>query len=481
MNEIVAALFLIGGAVVAATLCVLALASGMHWGRDRECGLVPYLFYPTVAFLTFGVMMSGRDLALDPNAAIVTSNNVPLLGWISKAVSLALLGVSGERILHRLLQLEPRSPVPVGIGIALAFFYLTNVVSGALLGRHPSFSTEYLYTVVAAWAALLITQQEGDTAVRSMRNVLFIFLMISAGWVLWRPDMVLSHDYRASISGLGARYAGLTNGPNSLGPVVIVFLLCLWVCPYRRYWINVAGWIGGGVSLLFSQSKTSWMALVVCIACMAYYRQKRRIAGQPGSCTPRASSAILLLMMPLVSLAFAMTFLLGGWNERIDAFFRGQIGSDLLTFVGRSQIWDIAMQEWRNNPVFGYGLTIWSPDYRARIGLPDATDAHNQFFQSLSSTGLIGVTGLAVYVGVLFWFSVRTAAASAGLSIALFFLMMIRSVSEVALTMTGYGFDQLTHLLLLMTIASHFSQLTTVATTRTIPRTPSSYVSEIRP
>ena len=55
-------------------------------------------------------------------------------------------------------------------------------------------------------------------------------------------------------------------------------------------------------------------------------------------------------------------------------------------------------------------------------------------------------------------FVVRTTKASQGLTLALFVLLLIHSISEVPLSMTsGYGPVQLTHLLLLMVVASKFT------------------------
>jgi O-antigen ligase len=163
----------------------------------------------------------------------------------------------------------------------------------------------------------------------------------------------------------------------------------------------------------------------------------------------------LILAMFMISL-IGVAFMFGGALEKLVAFFETPVGTDLTTLMGRYRIWEIAVQEWRNNPFFGYGLTMWNEEYRIRVGMTDfAYTAHNQFFQSLAVAGIIGVTGLAIYALTLLWFVLKTTKASQGLTLALFVLLSVQSVTEVPLSMTsGFGLAQQVHLLLLMVLAS---------------------------
>ena len=144
----------------------------------------------------------------------------------------------------------------------------------------------------------------------------------------------------------------------------------------------------------------------------------------------------------------------GGLLDRVETYLDTREGTALMTLVGRTEIWNVALEEWRNHPAFGYGLTIWDLDYRAQIGIPSATHAHNQLYQSLASAGVTGVVGLTIYTATLLWFVLKTAKASHGLTLALFLLLFNYSISEVPLSMSSYGPPQLMHLLLLMVVAS---------------------------
>lgn len=440
-------------AFLAAAGVVVCVAVVLHWGRHRERGLIPYIFYPAVLDVILTVLFSGRDLDLPIDYQV---DKHPVGAWATRLTSLFLLLAAVERIGKRFLHHGQKTDAPILLIFAFWLFFLTNVVSSGLLGTRPWFSHYHIYTVLAGYAALLAVREEGDTAIRSVRNALFIFLVLSALCILWRPEMVLSRNYSGLIPGLTMRYAGLGTHPNSLGPVVIVFLLCLWSRPYSARWINLLGWTIGCASLVLSQSKTSWVAFLFCACCIAYFRHgeflTQRLFDYRRPLLPAMSLILAMFMISLIGVAF----MFGGALEKLVAFFETPVGTDLTTLMGRYRIWEIAVQEWRNNPFFGYGLTMWNEEYRIRVGMTDfAYTAHNQFFQSLAVAGIIGVTGLAIYALTLLWFVLKTTKASQGLTLALFVLLSVQSVTEVPLSMTsGFGLAQQVHLLLLMVLAS---------------------------
>jgi exopolysaccharide production protein ExoQ len=441
-------------ALLAAVAVLLCGAAILHWGRDREGGLVPYIFYPAMLTVVIGVLLSGRNLDLP---MLYQGGTHIVDEWATRFTSLFLLFVALERIGRRLLYGGPRHEVPVLLIVALLLLFLTNVFTSGLLGTRPWLSHHHVYTILAGYAALLFTRHEGDAAIRCMRNALFAFLVLSAACIVWRPEMVLTRNYAGLIPGLTVRYAGLGPHPNSLGPMAIVFLLCLWSLPHRARWLNPVGWFVGGTSLLLSQSKTSWGAFIFCACCLLYFRHGTslvvRLADSRRTLVPAASVALAMLTVS----ATVVVLMLSDAAEHVTAFFKSPMAANLTTMMGRDRIWEIAVQEWSNNPLFGYGLTMWNEEYRARIGMSYAYNAHNQFFQSLAMAGLVGVTGLLIYALILLGFVLKTTKASQGLTLALFLLMLFQSITEVPLSMTsGYGPVQQVHLLLLMVIASRY-------------------------
>lgn len=127
--------------------------------------------------------------------------------------------------------------------------------------------------------------------------------------------------------------------------------------------------------------------------------------------------AVLSFSMFFIT-AVALLVMFGPSSNPLNAFFATQAGADLMSMTGRDQIWEVAVKEWRRNPLFGYGLSIWSEEHRARIGIPAAVTAHSQFYQTLSSAGIVGVVGLVFYFVALMWFAIKAAPLSKGISLA---------------------------------------------------------------
>jgi O-antigen ligase len=133
----------------------------------------------------------------------------------------------------------------------------------------------------------------------------------------------------------------------------------------------------------------------------------------------------------------------------VDRFLESRAGDQLLTLTGRNVLWAIAIEEWSRNPLFGYGPSMWDPEYRRSIGLFFAFSAHNQFMQSLGAAGAMGLIGLLIYLCALAIYALRATNASRGLSLALLVVVLLRCLSEAPLsTNTLFNGDLLTHLLL---------------------------------
>jgi hypothetical protein len=145
--------------------------------------------------------------------------------------------------------------------------------------------------------------------------------------------------------------------------------------------------------------------------------------------------------------------MVGDVGTHIDNFASTAQGAQIMSLTGRDQIWAIAMEEWQASPVFGYGPGLWDGAYRASIGMANATDAHNQFMDTLARAGVVGATALVLYAITLLVMSVRYARATGGLSLALFLALALRSMSEVPLLLLGSGTEMFMHVLLIVTLA----------------------------
>ena len=255
------------------------------------------------------------------------------------------------------------------------------------------------------------------------------------------------------IAGL-PRFGGLATHPVSMGLLAQLALLLLLARPLQSRWANRAAWLLGLSVLCLAQSKTAWLAFVMCSGVVIAVRRGPYWNSQFGQVhQPTAAQAVLGLAL-LGTLGALLFMLVASPGEHIERFLLSSEGSQLSSLTGRDRIWAIAWEEWQDHPVFGWGPQIWDEAYRRSIGMNNATHAHNQFMDTLSRAGLVGAAALLGYLAVLGTLAVRCARASQGLSLALLLGLLLRAGSEVPLLLIGYGPDLIAHLLLLMTLAA---------------------------
>jgi O-antigen ligase len=454
-----------------AIIAVIGFGALLHWRRHHDTSLLPYIFYLAIHSMAWQMATSGRNLFAStllgsPELVEPVVAMSPAVLWASRLTSLFIMVVAIERIVNRLLHYGRGSKIPVGLLVVFVFYFVTTVLFSAFLSTHPSLSHEYFYLFLGGIAALLLTEADGDNAIACARNAIFSLLLVSAVFAAIKPELVMRNDYvEGLIPGLTIRYVGLTGHSNSIGSLVVVLLLCLWSRPYSRVWLNYCAWLIGLATLIFAQSKTSWITFLLGAACLAYFRYIGFLKRYFFDFRRPIFLAVFLFMGMIVVAGITVIIMFGPTGNPLSSFFVTQAGAELMTLTGRDQIWAVAVREWHRNPLFGYGLTIWNDAFRARIGITGAVHAHNQFYQTLSSAGIVGVVGLVLYVLTLFWFVLKTARVSQGLTLALFVMLMLRSVSEVTLTMVShYGPNELTHSLMLMVIAVYLPRRTNVVT-----------------
>lgn len=458
MGSLLATPLLVLGAMAAALLAWLAMAGAVQWTGRRDHGRLHWIFPAMLGLLALGVLLSGRDLttdhALDEFMALGPApTRHPVVAAVQPVLSLLLLAVSGERLLSHLLARQ-RAPLHLLMPLGFVFFWLGSTASPALLGAHPQHSHDYLYPLVIGLAAALSSPRELEMAVRTLRNSLLLFMLGGVALAVLAPTRALDMNYGQGLLPGLARFAGLAMHPVSMGLLAQLGLLCLLAQPFERRWLQRAAWALGLGVLVMAQSKTAWLAFVLCSAALLAWRQGpslgRRLADP---LRPDTGMALVMGAMALV-IAVAGLALFGQVGERLDRFFSTPEGAQLASLTGRDRIWAIAWDEWSRNPVFGYGPELWGPAFRQSIGMVSATHAHNQFMDTLSRAGLVGAVSLCLYAALLLVLSLRHARDTRGLSVALFLALLLRAMSEVPLLLFGYGPELITHVLLLMTLSA---------------------------
>lgn len=440
---------LVVAAVVAGTL---ALGGLLHWTRRRDGGYFTYVF--GLALLTNALLIatSGRDLSasIDLRSMLPAQPNA-VLEIIKKIVSILLVLASVERIAHRL---TTKAQDRAGQGLMLAFiaFWVGTIALPAFLGLHRTISHEYIYSLLFGWAALCSTEADAEDALIKARNAMMAFVVASWVAAIVNPNFAMELRYaQGFIPGL-PRFAGLAAHAITMAMVTHIGLLCLWARPLRSAGWNTTAWAVGITTLVLAQSKTTWISFILCSGVILYVQQGASAWNTISSRKHSAFAATALTAVMLFILAAGAVIIFGDVSERVDRFLATSEGAQLTSLTGRDQIWAATLQEWQQSPIFGYGLSMFDLNFRLHIGILNATHGHNQFMDTLGRSGVVGAISLVVYVALLFALSVRHAKRSGGLTLAIFLAIALRGISEVPLSLAGYGPEFLSHLLLLIVL-----------------------------
>lgn len=461
MQETISLFILVAGAILAALAAATLMAGTVQLTSRRSHGYLHLIFYAMVVMVALSTILSGRDLTfvnLNLTEAPPTPRH-PVMRWVQPLLSLLMLTVAGERILSYWLRRDKTVHAPLALLLGYITFWLGTVVAPALLGAHPNISHDYAYPLVIGIAAVLVTGLERNMAFKAARNVLFVFMVASLLIIPFKSSMVLETTYTQGLLPGVPRLAGLAAHAVSLAILAQLGLICLLTIPFEQKWLNRLAW-GVGLTVLFlAQSKTTWIAFVLSWLCFVAVRQGPAFLRRVGDPVRPEFGIVSIVMVMLAVLAVGLVLMLGDLGTRISIFFNSAEGAQLTSLTGRDKIWAIAYDEWQRNPIFGYGPLIWETDFRNSIGMPNATHAHNQFMDTLSRSGIVGAVSLLIYALILMVMSVRYARESKGLTLALFVLLAMRSVSEVPLSLFGYGPEFVAHLLLLMSLAASANEV----------------------
>ena len=460
MQQIITLVVFVTGAILAALAASLGMAGTLHLTSRREHGYLHWMFYAIVLMLALGSLLSGRNvtnttlISIEP---VMEGSNI-LLKIAQPLVSLLLLTVAGERLISHWLQRGKGQWTPPVLLLAFIVFWLGSVAAPAVLGAHPFFSHDYVYPLIIGMAAVLSSGIERDLAFKAARTALLLFMAASVLLIAIQPGLVLDINYNQGLMPGVPRLTGLAAHAVSLGILSQLGLLCLIAYPYPQAWLNRLAWVIGLSVLFLAQSKTTWISFVLCAVCIAGVRKGSALWRRVGDPVRPEVGIVALLAFMAAVLVMALVLMFGDLGGRLQHFFNTSEGAQLASMTGRDLIWAIAWQEWQLHPVFGYGPEIWETNFRLSIGMPNATHAHNQFMDTLSRSGTVGAVALVVYALVLLALSLRHARASRGMSLALFVALALRSLSEVPLSLFGYGPELLTQVLLLITLAASARQ-----------------------
>lgn len=321
-----------------------------------------------------------------------------------------------------LLRSDKRRLFGLGWYVGLGVLCLTTpIVSTIAVGAVP---TGALLAGPFIFAAIGWSSSDDPSLTRTIRLILLAYLYGSIALALYDPASVVERDYYDGIvPGLSLRLHGIANHANNLAPLILLFLI-IDGSERRRSSIAVLHRFVAVGTLLATQSKTTWAAGAVIIA-LASVRW-----GWDGRYVRRDRIA-RLGMRKLVVVAIVVMFL----STAFGAMFSSS--DSIRTLTGRTTLWQLSVDLWRERPLLGFGEQFWGTqmrqDYLVYQGLV-VTHAHNDVLQALGQSGLIGLGVMAAYLFATISTSLRTAEISQWRTVFLAGLILTRMSTEPLVT-----------------------------------------------
>lgn len=378
------------------------------WGM----GAIPFL----------GALTTPRFFLANYALAPDTGEGSGLVGRLGLAMALALATVGIFFVVSR-GRYERSGNM---LWLAALCFSAGPIISG-WFGSHPGWSVGLLGLPLTVTAIALPPSEDPEWLIRHLRVLLLSYAYGSLASALIAPSWAVEAPYVLShIPGLHFRLHGLANHANNLAALMVGYLILEFFPTKARrtkHWriLNNACVL---LVLLLTQSKTAWAALTVGVVAIAFARLTR-LRG-----LRRYIALTLLALIASGAVAFAM--ISGVVGEDTASTILAE-NPDLATLTGRVAVWQATIDEWRQNPIFGYGPGLWNADMRAAYAASvgwTAPHAHNQVLQTLGEAGIVGVIGLALYLLAFSVAALRVPPPARGVAVALVVVLLVRGLTE---------------------------------------------------
>ncbi len=305
-------------------------------------------------------------------------------------------------------------------GLLLTFAYALS----AFFGTVPDYEWKMVIWPLTISVVYLLPRVSLGWLVAQLQHLFMIFVVGSLAaavlfphWALAGTGTGLSLFLNRSV-----HLQGLTQEYDSMGEVALFgFLTTYWLKDARFRRISL--WLCL-LALALSGARTSILALLVCLACLWVYKKwaKRNLKG--------ISVALSSSVLAVGVLYLTLTGFTGipGFTENLG------------TLNGRTLVWSLTLDQWRQSPLVGYGPTLWSATYRASQGFSNLTwvgMAHNQFIQELGESGLVGLVALIAFVLALVGWAWRSRSVDRGLALSLVIALLVIMITEAPLVVDG--------------------------------------------
>lgn len=448
LNWMSVGIYGVAGLIVSAGL-LFAFGLALHVERSVRRYFAPTVFAMVILVPAVSVLVGHRDLSSYELHLITTQSN-PVADWLQRLASVMIVGISLVRMIgHGFDRQRAHGGVYVMTGLFCMYFAVS--VLCAFFGTVPARPSEQAFYVIVMMFALFLSRGDDmDLALQTAKFCLFLVILAGVVTMIVVPTMTQEHNIlEMRLPLIDFRYAGLASNPNAMAPLGLVSLLMVVHRPFRSRMLTFLN-IGLALfTVVLAQSQTTWIATVISLAILLQARYRWKLNKLP------VMIAVTLAITAFVSwLVYEeVTSLTGsGLLQRLMSPSRYD---EMMTLTGRDNIWLAAITEWKENPLFGYGPTMWGDDFRAMIGMNYAFSAHNQFVQALGVAGIVGLISLVFYLGCLVVGVLNVKGRERGFLMALLVSLLLRCLTETPLEIGSLFINELSlHLIMFVGLVS---------------------------
>jgi len=331
---------------------------------------------------------------------------------------------------------RPDSPSPLHlIAATLAVVVFSRSATGIypavgiVDGSELTTAGRLIYPVVGVAAAAVVMARRG---VGGFRNPVWLLVLVCALSTIWSADrersafqaivltsavvagcavssvwrgrtgyvlglvlcLTASLNLAADVFGVARSITegGLMEHKNLLGSLAAIGAVSLAASPGERgpAWriTRVASMVASVIVVVYCESRTSLLVLVVGIAAIAVARIVQR--GMKTMLVPLFAAALLGGLIVVRAMGGVDGLLASGGKDS--------------TFTGRTEIWHFALELWRLRPIQGWGFFApWGnvrlvPSMETGFEQFNVRSSHNGFVEMLVGVGLIGAASFVIVV-----------------------------------------------------------------------------------
>lgn len=414
------------GMALAGVLGVFVASRGVE--RFGPRGVMTFYLWMILLGPTVRLMTAPREYLTETDALL--SGYTAISGWVNwvlRLSSVSIVSVAAVVVLVAMIRREHQRGAKffiVGlVGIAL------TMLTSATFGEKPAFIHQSLYTLLLLASLILMPRVAPDDVAIETKRVLVVLMLGSLVLGALFPNRYAETNYVGLIPGFHIRLHGLAPHANSLAPLALLYLLLAYWVPGKKFW-HALGVTSALLVLVLTQSKTVWGAGVLIMIVVALVRLHQQFNQELRQA--RIGLATLFTLSVFFGGVLLLPWLFTDYASGLFNALTAERG--VTTLTGRTEIWHVTIETWKNNPWFGYGPDLWDLDFRLQHGAALAAwHAHNQFIQALGEAGILGLIANIIYAAAFIYYGFKFAGRTRGISLALLLLILVRTVTEIPL------------------------------------------------